>query len=104
MFILETCCTFGRAKLAHVCPAVVLVYGVEQQPALPSIKVHLTVEQCRLDQFTICKPVHVSVLGSDDMTLKQHCLPSLGCDVSDRADDSQARLDWWGWVNIKDIL
>lgn len=90
--------TFSCAKLAHVCPAVILVHRVEQQPAFSSIKVHLTVEQCRLDQLTICKPVHVGVLRPDDMTLKHNCLSSLGCDVPDRAYDRQTWLNWWRWV------
>lgn len=90
--------TFSCAKLARVCPTVILVYRVEQQTTLPPIKVHLTVKQCWLDQFPICKPVHISVLRSDDMTLEQNCLPGLGCDVPDWADDSQTRLNWWGWV------
>lgn len=96
--------TLSRAELAHVCPAVVLVDGVEQQTALSSVEVHLTVEQCRLDQFPICQPVHIGVLRADDMTLKQNCISSLGRDVPDRADDCQTGLNWWCWMDIKDIF
>jgi len=80
--------TFSCAELAHVCPTVILVYRIEQQLALPTIKVHLTVKQCRLDQLPICKPVDIGVLWSDDVTLKQNRLSSLGCDVPHRADNS----------------
>lgn len=90
--------TFSCAQLAHVCPAVVLVHGVEKQPALPSIEVHFTVEQRRLDQFPVSEPVHIGVLGSDDVTLEQDRLACVGCEVPDRADDGQARLNWWSWV------
>lgn len=90
--------TFSCAKLAHVCSAVILVYRVEQQAALSPIKVHLTVEQRWLDQFPICKPVHISVLRSNDMTLKHNRLSGFGCNVPDRADDSQTGLNWRCWL------
>lgn len=84
--------TFDRAELAGVRPAVVLVHRVEQQPTLAPVKVHLAVEQRRLDQLPVGQPVHVRVLGPHDVALEQDCLPGAGRDVPDWPDDSQAGL------------
>lgn len=89
--------TFGRAELAGVRPAVVLVHRVEQQPTLPPVEVHLAVEQSRLDQLPVGEPVHVGVLGPDDVALKEDSLPGVGCEVPHRADDGQAGLRRRRW-------
>lgn len=92
--------TFGRAQLAGVRPAVVLVHRVEQQPTLAAVKVHLAVEQRRLDQLPVGQPVHVGVLGPDDVALEQDGLPGVGRDVPDWADDGQAGLHRRRWEEV----
>lgn len=96
--------TFSSAELARVSPAVVFMNRIEQQPALPSIKVHLTVKQRWLDQLPICKPVHISVLRPNHMTLEQNRLPGLRCHVPHWANDSQTRLNWRSWTEKKNIF
>lgn len=98
MWAISLTLTFSCAEFAHVCSAVIFMYRVKQQAALSSIKVHFTVEQCWLDQFPICKPVHIRVLWSNDVTLKQNSLSSLGCDVPDCPDNCQTWLHWWCWI------
>lgn len=95
---MQTRLTFGRAQLAGVGAAIILVNRVQEQPAAPAVEVHLAVEQRRLDELAVREPVYIYVLGPYHVTLKQGCLASLHHDVFDRPDHSQSRLYRGCWV------
>lgn len=71
----ERAVTFGRAELAGVDTAVVLMHRREQQLAFPAIEMHLAFEQCRLQQAASTEPVYLHVGRTRHQALKQRHLP-----------------------------